>query len=297
MHAAATSGQSMADYYPPIAQAVNSLQQSTAETRRAIYDRARAAMVAQLRSLTPPFSESAIHREQLALEEAIRKTETESLRRLRPSPHRSSRQPDPPPRPLREAGDEQAEMSVADGLPRLAKQPRSSSVLLQHIRLRPKSVPRSSMEEKISAATWSRRRRQTLVILSVMGLLGLVAAASGILRWPGNMASFRGTSITETTAPERRGVRPKIADRFGSAPIASSSPSPELNLLAAQKVMLHEEDQFDAAGERFGGTAAWRAESLLPDAGQSPTISLPASGVLADPSIDAFKFEGSLRSR
>jgi hypothetical protein len=177
-------------------------------------------------------------------------------------------------------------MSVADGLPRLAKQPRSSSALLPHIRLRPKSVPRSSMEEKISAATWSRRCRQTLVILSVMGLLGLVGAASGILRGPGNMASFRGTpNITETTAPERRGVRPKIADRFGSAPIASSS---ELNLLAAQKVMLHEEDQFDAAGKRFGGTAAWRAESLLPDAGQSPTISLPASGVLADPSIDAF---------
>jgi hypothetical protein len=57
----------MADYYPPIAQAVNSLQQSTAETRRAIYDRARAVMVAQLRSLTPPYSESAIRREQRLL--------------------------------------------------------------------------------------------------------------------------------------------------------------------------------------------------------------------------------------
>jgi hypothetical protein len=83
--------------------------------------------------------------EQLALEEAIRKTETESLRRLRPSPHRSSRQPDPPPRPLREAGDEQAEMSVADGLPRLAKQPRSSSVLLQHIRLNRPARLRSAL--------------------------------------------------------------------------------------------------------------------------------------------------------
>src|ERR1700687_28877 len=73
------SGQS-ADYYPLIAQAVNRLEQSTAETRRTIYDRARAAMVAQLRSLTPPLRESDINLEQLALDRAIGKVETQSLR-------------------------------------------------------------------------------------------------------------------------------------------------------------------------------------------------------------------------
>jgi hypothetical protein len=57
----------LADYYPPIAEAVNRLEQSTAGMRRS-YDRARAAMVAPLRSLTPPLSESDINREQLALE-------------------------------------------------------------------------------------------------------------------------------------------------------------------------------------------------------------------------------------
>jgi hypothetical protein len=74
------SGQ-LADYYPPIAEAVNRLEQSTGGMRRTIYDRARAAMVAPLRSLTPPLSESDINREQLALERAIRKVEMESLRR------------------------------------------------------------------------------------------------------------------------------------------------------------------------------------------------------------------------
>jgi hypothetical protein len=73
------SGQ-FADYYPLIAQAVDRLKQSTAATRQIIYDRARSAMTAQLRNVTPPLSESDINREQLALEKAIRKVETESLR-------------------------------------------------------------------------------------------------------------------------------------------------------------------------------------------------------------------------
>jgi hypothetical protein len=65
-------------------------------------------MAAQLRSLTPSLHESIISREQLALERAIRKVETESLR-CSPIPLRpSGRQPNAPPGPIQEAGDEQA---------------------------------------------------------------------------------------------------------------------------------------------------------------------------------------------
>ena len=39
----------MADYYPLIAKAVNGLEKSTGEARRALYDRARTALLAQLR--------------------------------------------------------------------------------------------------------------------------------------------------------------------------------------------------------------------------------------------------------
>jgi hypothetical protein len=97
----------LADYYPLIAQAVHRLEQSTAETRQTIYDRARAAMAAQLRIVTPALPESVINREQLALERAIRKVETESLR-CPPTLQPSSRQPNVPPGPIRETGDEQA---------------------------------------------------------------------------------------------------------------------------------------------------------------------------------------------
>jgi hypothetical protein len=116
------SGQ-LADYYPLIAQAVNRLEQSDAETRRTIYDRARAAMVAQLRGLAPPLSESDINLEQWALERAIRKVETESLGRSRRSPRPSI---PPPPGPIRDTSDEQAEMSDVGGLPRNAMWPPSS---------------------------------------------------------------------------------------------------------------------------------------------------------------------------
>jgi hypothetical protein len=73
----------MADYHPLIARAVAGLDDNTAEARRSLYERARAALVKQLRSTTPPLSESDITRERLALEEAIRKIEAEQARRGR----------------------------------------------------------------------------------------------------------------------------------------------------------------------------------------------------------------------
>jgi hypothetical protein len=73
----------MADYYPLIAKAVSGLDKSTSETRRALYDRARTALLAQLRGVEPALSEPDITRERLALEEAIRKVEAEAVRRSR----------------------------------------------------------------------------------------------------------------------------------------------------------------------------------------------------------------------
>jgi hypothetical protein len=71
-----------ADYCPVLIRAVDRLEPNTAQARRKIYDRARAAMVAQLRSVTPSLAESDIAREQAALESAIRQVEAASLRHL-----------------------------------------------------------------------------------------------------------------------------------------------------------------------------------------------------------------------
>jgi hypothetical protein len=72
----------MADYYPLIARAVAGLDKNNGEGRRALYERARAALLAQLRSVTPALNESDITRERLALEESIRKVEAESARKF-----------------------------------------------------------------------------------------------------------------------------------------------------------------------------------------------------------------------
>src|SRR4051812_15484804 len=73
----------MADYYPLIARAVAGAEKGTAESRRAIYERARAALLAQLRSVNPPLNEQDITRERLALEEAVRKVEADAVRQQR----------------------------------------------------------------------------------------------------------------------------------------------------------------------------------------------------------------------
>ena len=84
----------MADYHPLIARAVAGLENNTGENRRALYERARTALVAQLRSITPALNESDITRERLALEDAIRKVESEAARRARGEADEGASRPD-----------------------------------------------------------------------------------------------------------------------------------------------------------------------------------------------------------
>jgi hypothetical protein len=93
----------MTDYYPLIARAVAALDKNTGEARRGLYERARGALVAQLRGLDPPLTEAEITRERLSLEEAIRRVEAESARRFRADS----------PRPDSVAGLKTAEIATA----------------------------------------------------------------------------------------------------------------------------------------------------------------------------------------
>jgi hypothetical protein len=95
----------MTDYHPLIARAVDGLERSTGEARRALYERARTALVTQLRSVDPPLSESEITKERLALEDAIRKVEAEAARKAR-AEQRTPAAPLPPrrERPIADGG-------------------------------------------------------------------------------------------------------------------------------------------------------------------------------------------------
>lgn len=67
----------MADYYPLLARAVAALPNSTRESRTSIYERARKALLGQLRSLDPPVSAEHLESEGKALDEAIARLEAE----------------------------------------------------------------------------------------------------------------------------------------------------------------------------------------------------------------------------
>jgi len=70
----------MADYFSLLARAVAGLDRNTAENRRALYERARTALLADLRATKPALLESDIYRQQIALEEAIKKVESSSTK-------------------------------------------------------------------------------------------------------------------------------------------------------------------------------------------------------------------------
>ncbi len=70
----------MADYYAILKKAISALPKNTGEARRAIYEKARRALVTQLQNYDPPLSPSEITAQRLTLEEAVRKVEAEAAR-------------------------------------------------------------------------------------------------------------------------------------------------------------------------------------------------------------------------
>lgn len=67
----------MADYYPLLARAIGGLPDKNRDARAVIYERARKALLTQLRNADPPLRDEDIVREQASLEEAIRRLEAD----------------------------------------------------------------------------------------------------------------------------------------------------------------------------------------------------------------------------
>src|SRR4029450_8052655 len=65
------------DYYPVMQRAVAGLPTKSPGSRRVLYDRARRALLAQLRAVDPPLTDANIRTELLMLEAAIRRIERE----------------------------------------------------------------------------------------------------------------------------------------------------------------------------------------------------------------------------
>lgn len=88
----------MAEYYAVLSKAVSGLTES-AEARRKVYDKARNALIGQLKAIDPPLPTAEISRQRLELEEAIRRVEREAAAAAVSSGPKAPRRPPPPPEP------------------------------------------------------------------------------------------------------------------------------------------------------------------------------------------------------
>ncbi len=118
----------MADYYAILKRAISALPEPTGEARRAVYEKARTALVAQLKSFDPPLSASDITQQRLQLEDAIRKVESEAAKGLlsqalnraaipERSPTAPTGQPSPAPAPARVAAPQPVPAQLAPQAP------------------------------------------------------------------------------------------------------------------------------------------------------------------------------------
>jgi len=301
----------MADYYPLIARAISGLDKNTGEHRRALYDRARAALVSQLRGVVPTLDETDITRERLALEEAIRKVEAEAAKRVR------SDAPEPGEPSLRDRGLRNFRETVAEaeGLggaaaearraahatyeampaesephyferPRAAEPPRVTEPALTEEALHeggyvpPAPLPGSYEDEDDD--TYTRRPARSYGGIIKLGVLLLVLiGVTGAAYWQrhaiGSMvANFRSQPASKPKDASQPAVRPKIADRIGQAgqttPDAANAPAAAV----AQKVVLYDEDPNDPQGKRYVGSALWRTETVSPGPGLAPELAVRA---------------------
>lgn len=93
----------MAEFYLVLKKAVGGLHPNTTESRRGVYEKARNALVAQLKGISPPLSAAEISRRRLEMEEAIRRVERENAEALQAN--------FPPPEPLSQASEPRQQLS------------------------------------------------------------------------------------------------------------------------------------------------------------------------------------------
>lgn len=300
----------MADYYPLIARAVSGLDRNTGENRRALYDRARAALVSQLRGVEPALDETDITRERLALEEAIRKVEAEAAKR----PRAETTEVETAEPSLRDRGlrDFRETVAEAQGLgtaaaeakraahatyeampaepaphyfePRAAPEapPVTEPAIVEeppHARgYVPPAPPSAAYEED----EYTRRPPRSYArLIKPLVFILVLAGIAGAAYWQRHaitsmVASFRSEPAPKPKDAGQPAARPKIADRIGQAGDAGTDTANAPAAAVAQKVVLYDEDPNDPQGKRYVGSALWRTETVSPGPGLAPELAVRA---------------------
>ncbi|MFG1299423.1 hypothetical protein V5F49_06455 [Xanthobacter sp. V3C-3] len=314
----------MADYYPLLVRAISSLPQKTGEGRRAVYDRARTALMRQLRGVDPPLPEGEITRERMSLEEAIRRVEAEYAQQdnaapepdedddaveevaapapvpPRPPAFEPPARPFTPPRPAAEAEPARApEPAEADAAEPPARSER---------RLPPR--PRDADEDADGEARPPRRgevrsrgsggprlpaRGETtrpsvkkFVLWTVAALLVLGGIAFAVVN---RDLILGGSGDQRPAAPAVSGSaeQPKSADRIsansGDAARRAPSQAPRATGSNTARAVLMEETPGGAQPQTFEGTVTWKTETVNAGPGLPPDIGLRGDVVIPERKI------------
>lgn len=283
----------MADYYPLLTRALEALPDRSGDTRRTVYDRARSALVGQLRSLDPPLSDADIARERKALEEAIGRIETEhggsaaemaaaEIEAPPPAPAEADEekraQEKPAARPWK-ATVRKARGPVPDGRDETKDAPAAAPT---PARDRPR-IDTVAAQPGLDPA-----RRRSLILGTVLLLLvTAVAVTAWLLRdRPGELPP---NALAEAgAAGEGQG---KLADRVGgerAAPVATgatggSAAQGRPDLAVAQRAIFVEENPADGQAPRspVSGRAVWRLDAV--NAGQGQPLETVVRGQVEVP--------------
>jgi hypothetical protein len=264
----------MADYYSLLARAVAALPQPGPETRQAVYERARKALLNQLRSIQPPVADADIAAEGRALDEAIARLELELVKKgigtapqagastaasqLARSAARSQRQS--PPTPSEAASPEEAQ-SAPGGYAEEAEAPEPP---------REPQRPAAPLPPLPRPASGSRR------ILVILAVLIVVAGAVGLAAWQFRERPEELAGLQPDDAATQSASSGKIADRVGESGDGgqtSEAGAPKTSgggVLVAQKAELWVAAPEEASKVKtHPGSVIWRLENVGQGPGQA----------------------------
>ena len=271
----------MADYYPLIARAVEGLTEQTPAARHAVYERARTALVAQLRSLDPPLQDADIRRECAALDEAITRVEADHV----PPPAgfdpdafaemlvEDQRQQSPADRLRSVMGPRQALRAPSQGEPGPEPAPQAFEETAP-VRPRIDSRPHPAMQSN----------RQMRSILLGAAIVFVILAIGGLAWWQSRSdAPIPETPVAETPpeAPASNETA-KINERVGGqAPAASPDAGQAIGV--AHRAVFYEEDATNPQTPKaYVGRVVWRLEDVNPGQGQSLEKAVTANVEVAE---------------
>ncbi len=274
----------MTDYIKILARAVAG--KTGYDERRGVYERARQALVAQLRDLDPPLSEGDITKQRLALEAAIREVEAQ-MSSGKPSDDSAATSTPAAPttaKPLEPRASEQGNLAVEDALNSVkANEDTPAEKAAGEIKtsdtakdVKPVPVAEAPAVKKPAAraaaagdpaltrvSTYpastrrtSRRPSALTIAIACVILVALCGTVFGVLMYKGKMD----TQQTNNT------VGAKISDR-----VAQDSSLVGKTAAVAQTAYLVEENVDAAKGvENFHGNVTWRIESQSNPQGEGP---------------------------